>query len=178
VDIRQQLLKINSRANADLVENHVIQDRRKLVELVACFFSDETKVVQRASQVVGNLGRSRPSWLEPWWEELLAAGNRPVHVAVRRNVARYFSELDLTIPVELERKLAKSFADWIAEPNVPVAVAVFAMQFIADRADRYPSEAHLVIKTIRARIKTASPGFKNRATRILRQLGDDARGWE
>jgi len=38
MNIRQQLMKRHSRANADLVEAHVRLHPEKVVELMACFF--------------------------------------------------------------------------------------------------------------------------------------------
>lgn len=171
MDVRQQLLKVNSRANADLVEDFVVLNQHRLVDLMACFLSHDRIVAQRAAQVVGNLGRTHPDWLMPWWEPMLDAAETPAHVATRRNVARYFSELPISIPAAIEKKIARTFADWILDAEVPVAVAVFAMQFIADRADRYPNETLAVVQTIRKKLPDATPGFINRAIKTLRQLG-------
>lgn len=170
MDIRQQLLKINSRANADLVEEFVTRNPEAIVELMACFCGDERVVAQRAAQVVGNLGRSHPERLRPWWEPILDAAEQPVHVALRRNVARYFSELTLSIPEAMEQKIVCAFAKWIEDPELPVAVAVFAMQFIADRSQRYPDAAKALVRTIGERLPASKPGFRNRALKILRQL--------
>jgi hypothetical protein len=170
MNIRQQLLKKHSRENADFIESHAIKSQASVIELMACFLGEETKVVQRASQVVGNLGRHHPEMLKPWWEEMISAGDHPVHVAVRRNVARYFCELNLTLPEQLEKKIIDSFTRWSTSSDTPVAVAVFAMQFIADRCSRYPKQAKAIAAAIESRIDSASPGFKNRGQKILKQI--------
>ena len=66
MNIRQQLLQKNSRANADIVLNYVLGSPESVVELMVCFLSDEVTVAQRAAQVVGDLGRQNPESLEPW----------------------------------------------------------------------------------------------------------------
>lgn len=170
MNIRQQLLKRNSRKNADIVIAHVDSTAGAIVELMACFLSDEVKVAQRAAQVVGDLGRRDPELLEPWWNEMLEAGQKPVHDSIRRNVARYFSELELALPKKIETSLIKLFTAWMLEPNTPVAIQVFAMQFVADRAERFTTEAKQIRAAIQSRIKTASPGLLSRGKRILKQL--------
>jgi len=170
--IRQQLLKEHSRQNGDFIEEYVVSTPGALIELMACFLSEELKVAQRASQVVGNLGRHHPEMLQPWWDEMIEAGDEPVHIAIRRNVARYFSELELPIPQELEKRIAASFTQWSTHPDVPVAVAVFAMQFVADRHRKFPKHAKAIGKEIESRMDSdsATPGFCNRGKKILKQL--------
>lgn len=170
--IRQQLLKKHSRENADFIEDYVVRTPGAVVELMACFLGDETKVAQRSSQVVGNLGRHHPEMLQPWWEEMIDAGDTPIHIAIRRNVARYFCELELAIPAKLEKRIAESFTNWSTDPDVPVAVAVFAMQFVADRHKQFPEQAKAIKQEIESRMKSdlATPGFCNRGKKILQQL--------
>ena len=172
MNIRQQLLKRHSRENADFIEDHVVRTPGAIVELMVCFLGDETKVAQRSSQVVGDLGRNHPEMLQPWWEEMIDAGDTPIHIAIRRNVARYFSELELPIPAPLEKRIADSFTQWSTDSNVPVAVAVFAMQFVADRHEKFPTHAIAIKKEIQSRMESdsATSGFCNRGKKILKQL--------
>ena len=172
MNIRQQLLKKHSRENADFIEDYVVEHPQAIVELMACFLSDETKIAQRSSQVVGNLGRHHPKMLEPWWEEMIDAGDKPVHIAIRRNVARYFCELKLPMKAKLEKRIADSFTRWSTDPDVPVAVTVFAMQFIADRHQQFPRQANDIRTEIQSRMESesATPGFCNRGRKILQQL--------
>lgn len=170
MDIRSQLLKAHSRQNADIVEAYVVETPGAIIRLMTCFFCDEVNVAQRAAQVVGNLGRHHPSMLEPWWDEMVTAGERPVHVAIRRNVARYFSELKLDLPETLESRIVASFTRWVCEEKTPVAVSVFAMQFIADRCVHYPEQGKRIAQVIEEKIDSASAGFQNRGKKILRQM--------
>ena len=91
MNIRQQLLHKNSRANADIILDYVAKKPNGLVEVMVCFLSDETKLAQRAAQVVGDWGRMHPESLQPWWAEMLRAAEKPVHNAICRNVSRYLS---------------------------------------------------------------------------------------
>jgi len=170
MNVRQQLLRKNSRANANIVLGYVAQTPNGLIEVMGCFLSDEVKVAQRAAQVVGDWGRIQPQSLQPYWAAMLQAAEAPVHDAICRNVSRYFSELELTLPTDLERSLVKLMASWSIDLATPVATTVFSMRFIANRADRYPVEANLVKTQIESRISTGSTGFKNAGKKILKQL--------
>lgn len=172
MNIRQQLLKKHSRENADFIEAHVVQTPGAIVELMVCFLGEEVKVAQRSSQVVGNLGRHHPEMLQPWWEEMIEAGVQPIHIAIRRNVARYFCELELPIPRKLENRIANSFAEWAIASDAPVAVQVFAMQFVADRHETYPKLAKTIRQQIESRLDSGSPGFCNRGRKILKQMSE------
>lgn len=172
MNIRQQLLQKNSRANADIVLNYVLGSPESVVELMVCFLSDEVTVAQRAAQVVGDLGRQNPESLEPWWEEMLRAGQQPVHDAIRRNIARYFSELSLALPSELERSLVQLLTGWSCDLQTPVAITVFSMQFIANRASRFPDEADQIRAQIESRFPTGSAAFRSRGKLILTDLVD------
>ena len=165
MNIRQQLLKRNSRANADIVIAHVASTPKAIVELMACFLSDEVTVAQRAAQVVGDIGRKNPEMLEPWWSEMVEAAKKPVHDAIQP-----VSYTHLTLPTKLETSLITLLTDWTCEPTTPVAIQVYAMQFVADRAERFPNEAGRVKAAILSRFDTASAAFRSRGKRILKLL--------
>lgn len=172
MNLRKQLLVVNSRNNADIVMTHVQGHPESLSELMACFFSDEVTVAQRASQVVGDIGRASPESLQPWWSEMADASADPVHQAIRRNVTRYFSELQLELPKKLESKLVDDCMNFVADPNVGVAIAVFSMNFVADRAAKHPQHAQRLERVLVRLLPGRSPGFQNHGRKVLRQLAD------
>lgn len=170
MNLRQQILKRHSRANSDLIQAHVEANPEKLVELMACFFSDETVLAQRSAMAVGNLGRKNPPCLQPWWSEMIAAAACPVHPAIRRAVTRYFCELDCELPKAKEAQLIALFGKFVGNPKVNVAIAAFAMTFIANRAEQYPDAASQLQRMLVRLIPTGSPGFQNRGKKTLEQL--------
>ena len=171
MNVREQLLIANSRANADRVLAMVGDDPELLVQLMVCFLSDEVRVAQRAAQVVGDLGRRDPDLLLPWLGEIVDAIENPIHQAIRRNGVRFFSELAEPLPAAMEKRLIRMCGQFVADRNVDVAIGAFSMSFIADRANRYPAEAIQLCKDLRDRLPDASSGFANRANKVLKQLG-------
>lgn len=170
MDIRSQLLRKHSRENADFVQQHVERNPQALVELMVCFLSDEVVVAQRSSQVVGNFGRDNPEALAPWWGEMIDACDDPVHIAIVRNVTRYFCELEADLDPDLEARTMEVFAKYSWDAKETVAVRVFAMQFIADRVDRYPKYAKKLQQVLKRDMPGGSTGFQNRGEKILKQL--------
>ena len=172
MNLRKQLLVANSRNNADIVMAHVDAHPESLAELMACFFSDEVVVAQRAAQVVGDIGRASPALLQPWWSEMIDAAAAPVHQAIRRNVTRYFSELELKLPAKVEEKLVDQCINFVADSNEGVAIAAFSMTFVADRAAKYPEHAQRLERVLVRLLPSRPPGFQNRGRKVLKQLAE------
>lgn len=170
MNIRTQLLIAHSRNNADIVQRYVEDNPQSLPELMACFGSDEVKVAQRASMVIGNFGRSNPDALQPWWEDLVEAANDPIHNAITRAVIRYFSELDSTLPKKLESQLVDRCMQAVLDPKEKTAISAFAMKFITDRASKYPEHAKRLNAALIRLIPSGSPGFQNRGRKMMKLL--------
>ena len=170
MNIRTQLLAVHSRANADTVQQYVEDHPESLPELMACLCSDELKVAQRASMVVGNFGRSNPVALQPWWEDLAEATEDPIHAAIPRAVIRYFSELELELPKPLEARLVDRCMNAVIDPKEKTATSAFAMKFVADRAGDYPEHAKRLNAALIRLIPSGTPGFQNRGRKMLKML--------
>lgn len=170
MNIRRQLLLIHSRSNADLIEAYVVRCAEALPELMACLLSDEVVVAQRAAMVVGNFGRRYPDQLKPWWSEIFKAIENPVHPAIARSGMRYFSELPMALPGSLESRLIGHCLKTVKDRSKQTATSTFAMQFIADRADRFGEAAAELNAVLIRQIPGASAGFQNRGKKVLQQL--------
>lgn len=172
MDIRQQILETHSRANADLVLNHLLEDKRRVNKLMKLFLGEEYRVVQRLAMVVGDLGRLKPNWLQPWHQAMIAAADNPLHDSVKRNVMRFFSELPLNALTEEDQGPLLDLAFRLFEsPTEAVAIRVFSMQIVANFSDTYPElkdELRSVIEITIA--EGTTPGFRSRGKKILRKL--------
>lgn len=136
------------------------------------FLGEEYRPAQRGAQVVGDLGRAQPLWLQPYHGRMIAAADNPLHDAVKRNVMRYFSELPLS---DLSEEDAGNLLDvafrLFESPHEAIAIRVFSMQIVANFTEQYPEledELRGVIELTIA--EGTTPGFRNRGTKILRQL--------
>ncbi|TXF85671.1 hypothetical protein FUA23_20455 [Neolewinella aurantiaca] len=164
-----QLLKEHSRANADLVLNHVLADKKRVEALMDAFLTGEYRVVQRSAMVVGDLGRKKPDWLKPWHGRMIAAADPAPHPSVSRNVMRYFSELPLSAVEEDEQgKLLDLAFRLLEDQTEAVAIRVFAMTVVFNFCDIYPElkdELRGIIELTIA--EGTTPGFRSRGGKIL-----------
>lgn len=172
MNYRDQLLSEHSRANADLVLNHVLKDRKRVAKLMEVFLGEEYRSVQRSAMVVGNLGRLQPAWLQPWYGKMIAAAKDPQHDAVVRNVMRYFSEISLDQIGEEDQGELLELALRLTESQLqPVAIRVFSMTVAANFCQLYPElkdELRGIIELTIAEGATA--GFRSRGNKLLKKL--------
>jgi hypothetical protein len=168
-----QLLKEHSRANADLVLNHVLKDKRRVGALMDAFLEGEYRVVQRSAMVVGDLGRGKPDWLKPWHARMIAAADPAPHPSVSRNVMRYFCELPLSSVNEEDQGPLLDLAFRLTEDQAEaVAIRVFAMTVVFNFCTLYPElkdELRGIIELTIA--EGTTPGFRSRGSKILAKLG-------
>jgi len=172
MNIRDQLLVTHSRANADLVLNYVLADKRRVSVLMDVFLSQVYRESQRSAMVVGDLGRLKPKWLQPYHSAMIAAAGDQNHDAITRNVMRYFSELPVA---ELGEAAAGELLDLafrlFESPHQAIAIRVFSMQVVYNFTELYPElkdELRAVIEITIA--EGTTPGFRSRGTKILRKL--------
>ena len=171
MSIREELLVDHSRAVADHVAALALNDEERLVELMVCMFCDDVDVAQRAAHAVGILGRQDPSKLIPWFVEMANAMEYPIHQSLRRCGVRYYSEYRNRLPRRLEKRLIDLCLRFLADAQTETAIGVFAMQFVADRVATYPYVREKLIEHLQARLPVASTGYRNRAPKVLKQLG-------
>jgi hypothetical protein len=167
-----QLLKEHSRANADRVLNHVLEDQKRVAALMDAFLAGEYRVVQRSAMVVGDLGRRNPDWLQPWHARMITAADPAPHPSVSRNVMRYFSELPLSAIDEENQGPLLDLAFRLTEDQTEaVAIRVFAMTVVFNFCTLYPElkdELRGIIELTIA--EGTTPGFRSRGGKMLKEL--------
>ncbi|MEO0733664.1 MAG: hypothetical protein AAFZ52_12580 [Bacteroidota bacterium] len=174
MNLREQLLKEHSRANADLILGYVLEDERRVAGLMDLFLDAEYRVAQRAAMVVGDLGRIEPDWLITYHGRMIAAADPTAgkHPAIPRNILRFFSELSLEqVAADYAGNLLDVAFRRFESATEPVAIRVFAMQVVANFTEEYPElkdELRGIIEHTIA--EGTTPGFRNRGTKILRKL--------
>jgi len=170
MDIREQLLKVHSKANNLIICDWIGANSQRFSELIDAFLDDEHRVVQRASWAVSELGIKHPHLLCPYIDKMIAAAENPVHPAVQRNVFKVMAETSLPLSEEQEGRLLNMGFDLLANPAVAVAIRAHAMQFIANLCRKYPDLAIELKEIIEDGMEYGSGGFKSRGRNVLKQL--------
>jgi hypothetical protein len=170
MDIRAELLKEHSRAQANRVAKWVGNSPERLTQLIDLFLHDEYRVVQRAARVVSLIADEHFELVKPHLPALVKRMNEPnASAAVKRNVVRIFQFVD--IPEALHGDVMNSCFDLLANPNENIAERVFSMSVLANLAQHYPD----IKPELKAIIEDAlqhqpSAGFRSRAAKVLKLL--------
>lgn len=168
MDIKKELLKEHSKAQAVKISNYIGDDPEKFDELITLFLADEYRVTQRASWVLSHCADQYPKLIEPHLEQLILNLKNQVHVAVKRNTVRVLQ--DVEIPEELLGETADICFTLMQSGEETIAVKVFAMTVLGNICVKFPELKNELIPLIEDQMPYGSAGFKSRGKKILKNL--------
>ena len=125
MNIREALLEVHSKAQAEKICNYVGDDPEKFAELMRLMMGPIYRITQRAAWPVSYCVERHPELIEPYWSKLAHQLERDdAHVAVRRNIARLLQFVD--IPKRYRGRIFDACYNLVADPSQPVAVRCFS----------------------------------------------------
>jgi len=166
MNIRESLLEVHSKAQAEKICDYVGDDPEKFAELMKFLMGPVYRLSQRAAWPVSYCVQRHPKLIGPYWGKLAHQLEREdAHVAVRRNVARLLQFVE--IPKRYQGRIFDACYNLLADPEEPVAVRVFAMTVAANIAKDRPEllEELRLVATEHPEVMTAC--FRSRARRVL-----------
>jgi hypothetical protein len=167
MDIRAQLLKEHSRANAEAIADVVGDDAQRFAELMRYMLDDEYRVAQRAAYSVNLVCEKHPLLIKPYLKRLLDVLDRPVHEAVQRNSIRIMQHYDL--PKALHGRITQAMFGRIADPQFSIAQRAFAITVAQRMVNAYPElrdEFHFLLED--ALRVDPGPAIRSRAHKAIR----------
>ncbi len=168
MNIKDQLLKENSKENAKIIAAYIQGNPNRFSDLLALFFNDEWRITQRASWVVSKCADQHPHLITPHLDKLVLNLEKPtIHVAVKRNTLRILQEV--VIPEKLCGSLANTCFQFL-ESKAPIAVKAFSITILANMLPKYPELANELTIILQNQLPFASPAFKQRANKVLKQI--------
>jgi hypothetical protein len=168
MDIRASLDEGHSKSITLEIMDYIGTDKKRFSELMTCFFSDENRISQRASWVVGHCGEKHPELIYPYLEEMLDLLEQPVHNAIKRNTVRIMAEMD--VPEELLGRAADICFKLLDDPKEAIAVRVFSMSVLYNIVKKEPELASELRLILEDHYPHGSAGFKSRGRKILKAL--------
>lgn len=166
MNIRDALLEVHSKAQAEKICNYVGDDPKKFAELMKLMMGPVYRLSQRAAYPISFCIQHHPELIKPFWGKLAGQLEREdAHVAVRRNVARLLQFVD--IPKRYQGRIFDACYDLVADPAQPVAVRCFSMSVAANIAKDKPElmdELRLVVKEHPGKM---TAGIRSRMRRVL-----------
>lgn len=170
MDIRAELLKEHSRAQADKIARWVGKNPDRFAQLANLFLHDEYRVVQRASRVLSLVADEHFELVKPHLPVFVKRmSEQGVPVAVKRNMVRMLQFVD--VPEEVHGEVMNTCFELVADPQETIAVRAFSMTVLANLARQYPDikpELKAIIED--AMEHNPSAGLRNRAGKVLASL--------
>jgi hypothetical protein len=153
---------------ANEVVADVLDDPTLFDSVFRGMLGDDPLIRMRAADAVEKVTAQRPDYLQPFKQKLLrqVAGSRQQEV--RWHVAQMLPRLALRRP-ELAVAV-ETLLDYLADESS--IVKTFAMQALADFAEREVFLRERVIKVLQRCTREGSPAMKSRGRKLLKSLQD------
>ena len=144
----------------------VLRQPEKFVSLLQAILSEDRLVQMRAADAAEKVTSLHPEWLEPYQTLLLWEIAEVGHPEVRWHVAQMLPRLRLQ---GKSRKRAIDILEAFLSDGSSI-VRTFAMQALADLAQRDRRLREKVIPLIQKLTRTGTPAMKSRGRKLLRVL--------
>ncbi len=169
--LRKEILKEHSKAQCSKIVKWVGASRQRFDERFGLFLHDEYRVVQRAAWPVSYCVIAHPSFINRHWTRLIKNLQKPrLHDAVKRNTIRLLQ--DIEIPKKYQGQIMNICFSYLGSPTEALAVKVFSMTVLANLAYPYPAIIPELKLMIEEQLSHQTAGFKNRAKKILKAMGN------
>jgi len=168
MNLREEILREHSKRQTVRLAKWVGENKKRFDLLMKLFFHDEYRVVQRSAWIVKYVADDHPEWIKLYLKQMLEYCKQPVHDAVKRNVIRVLTEIE--IPKKLQGLAATICFDFLSSQQEPLAVKVFSMTVLANLAEREPDLKHELVTLIEEQMDWEKPGFRARGKKILAKL--------
>jgi hypothetical protein len=166
MNIREALLEVHSKAQAEKICRYVGDDPQKFAELMRHMMGPVYRLSQRAAWPVSYCIQRHPDLITPYWGKLAGQLERDdAHIAVRRNVARLLQFVE--IPKRYQGRIFDACYNLLADVSQPVAVRCFSMTVAAKLAKDDPELLNELRLIAMSHPQAATAGFRSRARRVL-----------
>ena len=171
MNFREQLLAELSRRNADYIASVVDKDEQLFKNIIELVLTNEKYVSGRAAWVMEILWLKYPYLIDPYINRLIDFLKLSKYDNQKRHITKILASRNL---LELDEERLGLLIDkcftWLEDPIYPTAVKMFSMQIITNYIKIEPVLASELIAIIENQYDDGTPGFKNRADKILQNL--------
>jgi len=170
-NLRELLLKGNSRSYTDFVAD-IVSKRPELVsELWEVYLAMEEPVSRRAAWIIDTASENKPEWVEPFLPQLIAKLPEFNHDGLKRHALRMIARMPF--PQKLEGELMNIAFEWLVTTTESVAVKMYCIQILYRLSATEPDILQELYDTIEFQIADGTPGFKSIGGKLMRQIDKD-----
>ena len=169
MNLREEILKEHSKAQADKIVAWIGADQKRFNELFKLFTTDEYRVIQRSAWPLSNCVLLHPEFIKKNFAKLIENVKRTdVHDAVKRNTVRLLQKVD--IPEKYRGDIMNICFDFIQSPEETVGVKAFALTVLQRLSKNYPDIIPELKLIIEEQLPHQTPAFKSRAKQFYKAL--------
>lgn len=171
MNFRDQLLAELSKQNTDYIASVIGNNEELFKEIMAVALSSETNVSGRAFWVVETIWLKYPYLINTYINDLIDFLPKTKKDNQRRHSLKILSSIDLrSLDEDRLGILIDRCFNWLEDGINPTAVKMFAMEIIYNYVLIEPVLATELIAVIENQLEDSTPGFKNRASKLLKIL--------
>ena len=159
------LLDETSRRNADLIAGLIRRKPSLFSELMEVVFLNKEPVSRRAAWVMDIVSETQPELVLPYLEEIARQIDTFNHDGMKRESIKVLARSPLV--KEQFGPLMNICFRWLVSPAESVAVKMFSMELLYRMSEQEPELKRELADSIEWRMQEESPGFKNRARKLL-----------
>ncbi|WP_186753843.1 hypothetical protein [Echinicola salinicaeni] len=169
MDIRLHLEAGHSKAQSMEIVKYVGYDKSRFSNLFGVFVRGPYRISQRAAHPIALIIEQYPKLLSPYFPEIIGLLKRDdIHDAVKRNIFRMLQSQK--VPGKYEGEVLDLAFSFLVDRKQAIAIRVFAMQVVFNLSAKYPEIRADLKMVLEDMLPYGSPGFKNRAKKILSKL--------
>jgi hypothetical protein len=168
MDLKTELLLTQSKRQVDKLIDYIRGDFTKFQSLMTLFFSNEYRVVQKASWVVTRCIEDHPDWIDPYLDRIVEMLEITKDSSIRRNIIRLLQFVD--IPEMYQGRIYDTCLRFLMSSRQPVAVRVFSMSVLSKITKNFPELKEELAEIIKDGMVNGTPGYKARARKVLAEI--------
>jgi hypothetical protein len=167
--LRQTILEVHSKAQANKIVKWIGDDKKRFAELVHLFLTDEYRVVQRCAWPLSDVVIQHPQLAKPYLGKFVKQlSNKELHPAVARNVLRLLQFIE--IPEKYRGEVANACFEFLLKSEYPIAFKAYGMTVLLTITKAEPELKRELKIVIEEMMKEGSPAIRARGKHVLKEL--------
>lgn len=170
-NLKELLLKGNSRSYTDFVADIVNNRPELMVELWEIYLAIEEPVSRRAAWIIDTASENKPEWIGPYLPELISKLPSFNHDGLKRHALRMVARMPF--PEGTEGELMNLCFEWLITASESVAVKMYCIQILYRLSATEPDILQELYDTIEFQLADGTPGFRNIGMKMMQEIDKD-----
>ena len=167
MNLQAEILKADFKDQAVFVAEAINNNEEMFAELMRLFFSNESRICQRAAWIVSHCADKNPVLLSPYVDKLVKNLYNEVDDTIKRNAVRVLQLVE--IPTALWGETIEICFRYLTGTEA-IAIKVFSMSVLYNLSLHVPEITNELKVVIEDQLPYGSAGFKSRGKKILAKL--------